>query len=425
MAAVLAILVLGIGSGLVAHQIADTSALQDAREGAQAIADNLAAPLVTDAFRDGSPDAIGDLRRLMENRMRDGSIAHVSIYSVDGTVLWSDIDSMIEQQVDFDPDQLEVLDSGQAYAEFSDLSGMPNVVERDAAADYIEAFAPTTGADGEPLLFETYLSTDPIADRRTEVWTYTLIVALVALVVFAAVILPTSLALAGRVRDNRAERSRMARHARQAGDTERRRIAQVLHDGVVQDLSGVGYVLPDLAHRVAVGTSRPGDAETLRRLGDVIAGDVVSLREMMAEIYPPDLLASGLEAALGDVVAETPTGAEVVTRIDPDLDLGPGAARMIHVVVREGIRNVARHAAATTVLIEVRRDHDQVHVVVADDGAGVRLGDSEAFPTVDGHFGLRLIADLVGAAGGTLRMVPNEPRGARLEVSFPHELAPA
>ena len=64
-----------------------------------------------------------------------------------------------------------------------------------------------------------------------------------ALILLALIQLPLAWQLARRVRRTQDEREKLLRHAIEASDVERRRIARDLHDGVVQDLAAVSYSL--------------------------------------------------------------------------------------------------------------------------------------------------------------------------------------
>jgi signal transduction histidine kinase len=105
--------------------------------------------------------------------------------------------------------------------------------------------------------------------------------------------------------------------------------------------------------------------------------------------------------------------------IDPELRLGEGAARLAYRIVREGLRNVVKHAEAGSALVEIRREEGWVHVLVADDGRGVEgnVEDGE-LPESEGHLGLRLLRDSVRDAHGHLELAPNRPQGTRLRARF-------
>ena len=220
----------------------------------------------------------------------------------------------------------------------------------------------------------------------------------------------------------------MTKHALLSSEFERRRIAQDLHDGVIQDLAGAGLVLPLVADRVKESRSSPQDGDLLTRLHALVTLNVQRLRSLMAEVYPPDLTGAGLRPAIENLVLETADRVDTEVHVDPDLRLGEGAARLAYRIVREGLRNVVKHADANSALVEIRRDDGWVHVLVADDGRGVAGtaddgqdaddGKGGKLPESEGHLGLRLLRDSVRDAGGHLELAPNMPRGTRLRASF-------
>jgi len=82
------------------------------------------------------------------------------------------------------------------------------------------------------------------------------------------------------------------------------------------------------------------------------------------------------------------------------------------------VRNVAAHAGANRLDIELVMDGDCVRLVVADDGRGFsedELDDRRR----QGHVGLRLLTGLVTDAGGTLDVDSAPGRGTRLQLELP------
>ena len=89
-----------------------------------------------------------------------------------------------------------------------------------------------------------------------------------------------------------------------AGEAERRRIASDLHDGVVQELTGVSLGL------AAIGRAEEVSRTQVLEASSAIRNSIKSLRSLLVEIYPPNLHEEGLESALTDLVAPL----EVATR---------------------------------------------------------------------------------------------------------------
>jgi signal transduction histidine kinase len=406
--AMVTLAVLVVVSILIARGVARDATLDEASYRTTTIADSLAAPLVTPEFRRHDPRAVHDMARLMENRMSDPTIRHIKIWSDDGTVLWADESSLIGRRFVLEPDQVEALHSPEAVSEYSDLSDPENVGERADSGPTLETYVGVRGADGSRILFETYMSPEGAAARQEAIVRATVLVGLAALVVFGVAVLPLSLRLARGVERAYRERGRMTQHALLSSELERRRIAQDLHDGVIQDLAGAGLVLPLVADRVKHSTAPPQDGDLLCRLHDLIALNVQRLRSLMVEVYPPDLTGAGLLPAIENLVLETAEQVDTEVHVDPELRLPEGAARLAYRIVREGLRNVVKHAAARTALVEIRREDGWVHVLVADDGNGLDPADQQRaddeLPASEGHLGLRLLRDSVHDAHGSLEL---------------------
>ena len=186
---------------------------------------------------------------------------------------------------------------------------------------------------------------------------------------------------------------------------ERERIGRDLHDTVIQRLFAAGLELQALAARYG-----DSDRQLSASLGATVDGLDATISQIRATIFalqPPDLSDDGtpvVEAArvyklVSDVVEES---ARVLGFI-PDL-LMPGdperpvprdiAAHML-AVVREALTNVARHAGASSVVVEVEIGEEFV-VRVSDDGTGL--------PAVmeSGGNGLRNMRERARAVGGQL-----------------------
>jgi signal transduction histidine kinase len=192
---------------------------------------------------------------------------------------------------------------------------------------------------------------------------------------------------------------------------ERRRIAGELHDGVVQNLAGVSYSLAAAAERDAGNGSR----STLERAAAATRESVRELRGLLVEIYPASLHRSGLGAALDDAASALKRrGVEVEIDVAADLELGEEAEALMFRVAQEALRNVAGHAHASRVEVRVARVGDTVSLEVADDGRGF---DASA-ERPEGHFGLRLVEDLVSEAGAAFSVESRPGAGTRVRVEL-------
>jgi signal transduction histidine kinase len=184
-----------------------------------------------------------------------------------------------------------------------------------------------------------------------------------------------------------------------AVDAERRRIERDLHDGVQQRLVALGMLI-GRARRA--GPERL--AELLRQAHEEAADALVELREVSWRVFPVALDAGGLPAALETVADRSP----VRVRLDVDLDDRPVSSveTVAYFVVCEAVTNAVKHAGAAAIEVAVRRQGDDLHVRVTDDGPG------GANPAGDGLVGL---ARRVSALDG--RFTVDSPAGGPTTVA--------
>src|SRR3954454_21787051 len=417
---VLALVILAAGTVYVGSRIAEDQALSEARNVAKLLAQRVAAPLVTDAYRQGDPRARRRLESAMRERIRDGSIVHIKLWDPDGKVLWSDED-IIGKKYPIDEEDQKLFGTTDATAEVSDLSKKENAKEQ-ASGELLEVYAGARDESGRPIMFEAYLPLDTLHRQEVAIITGVLPVGIGGLLLFAIVVLPMAIRLSRRVERHEAERSKMMRHALVASELERRRIAQELHDGVIQDLAGITFALPTVIASLPDDEDGNEARETVDSVTDLVQKDATALRSMLVELYPPDLGCKMFALAVPHSArTASDQGVAVKVDVDPDLVVPLDVATLAYRVIREGLRNVVKHARATAAEVRMRVESGRLDVIVADDGEGV-----DPDTTAErGHLGLQLLRDTVSDLGGTLRLGANEPRGAVLNVSIPMDLIPA
>lgn len=191
-------------------------------------------------------------------------------------------------------------------------------------------------------------------------------------------------------------------------EDERARLARELHDGPLQDLVGLNMPLGLL---LADDTSPA--AETLRALRAQVRDLLTELRQVCAELRPPMLDTIGLSAALR-VLAEDWSAQN---HIPIQLDLAPDAALRAlpsHVAVnlyriaQKALTNIARHAHAHNVALQLTFDDARLVLTIRDDGCGFIVPATLNEFSARGHFGLVGLRERVELIGGAL-MVESMP----------------
>jgi two-component system, NarL family, sensor histidine kinase UhpB len=208
-----------------------------------------------------------------------------------------------------------------------------------------------------------------------------------------------------------AERAASSGQALAAQEAERRRVAQELHDEVGQSLTAVLLGLRRVADRVP-----PDLREELAVAQEAARSCLDEIREVARRLRPGVLDDLGLTSALAALVTDHGrlTGAAVSRRFDSALpDLGAQAELVLYRVAQEALTNVARHAAAGRVEVDLRQTlaGDAVLLEVVDDGRGTR-GSREGA----GIRGMRERALLIWA---TLTVEPHQDGGTRLRLFVP------
>jgi signal transduction histidine kinase len=199
----------------------------------------------------------------------------------------------------------------------------------------------------------------------------------------------------------------------QAREEEARRIAHALHDEASQLLASVHIALDNLIQQV------PERAGTLQEVHALLDRVEAQLRRLSRELRPTILDDLGLAPALewlAQGLTER-TGLPIAV-VAPFERLPPEVETAAYRIVQEALTNVVRHARASKVQVEVRRDDSTVRAVIRDDGQGF---DVAATLARRGDRGLGLIGmrERVESLGGTLSIESRPGRGSEVSFTIP------
>jgi signal transduction histidine kinase len=224
---------------------------------------------------------------------------------------------------------------------------------------------------------------------------------------------------------DRLEKERLSEKALGAHEAERRRIARDLHDGVVQNLAGMAFALSAEASHLKTGSAdENGNREMLELLetsATATRGAMKDLRTLIIELAPPTLRREGLQAALIEVLREVKRkGTNYELDLQPTLRLREDRAALIFRVAHEILRNVAAHARAKNVNVQLTTEAGSAILRVQDDGRGFSQADVER-RRAEGHLGTVTIEELTEEVGGTLTIDSEPGRGTLVVLTLPIE----
>ena len=233
---------------------------------------------------------------------------------------------------------------------------------------------------------------------------------LVEAVAAAARLAASNAHLQAEVRAQVSELQESRRRLVRAGDEERRRLEQRLHQGAERRLVALGHVL----ERVSGNTSRSRTAEIERARGQ-LARTLADLHDLAGGLHPRALNEQGLAAALASLARRSPVPVELAV---PAERLPAEVGDAAYFICSEALANVAKYASASRVVVRVTADDHAALVEIVDDGVG---GADPAQGS-----GLRGLADRVEALGGALRLESPPDGGTRLAAELPlHGEAPS
>ena len=103
----------------------------------------------------------------------------------------------------------------------------------------------------------------------------------------------------------------------------------------------------------------------------------------------------------------------------PGTELPPATEALLFRVAQEAVRNVRAHADARRLDVSVTTGDGRVTLEVADDGRGFTPAEAPAANAPEGHFGLRLLADLARDSGADFELVSAPGAGTRVRLEAP------
>ncbi len=220
------------------------------------------------------------------------------------------------------------------------------------------------------------------------------------------------------VEDITAQKQRRTEAA--AIDTDRRRIAHEIHDGVAQSLAGLRFKSGIWAHRA--DAAPPGMAAALDELLAVLKTAIEDLRRAIFALRPVDLETVGFVPSLTNWVSNFGDQSQLAARLElsglPE-DLPTEYELPLFRIIQEGLHNVGQHAQATSVLVRLAVDgRGGVRLSLRDNGRGF---DPQQPGPADrhSHFGLRQMRERIVDRGGTLDIRSTLGQGTELLITLP------
>lgn len=196
--------------------------------------------------------------------------------------------------------------------------------------------------------------------------------------------------------------------------TERERLARLLHDNLQQLLVGVRFQLVALRSRVADEPSRAA----VDKMTDLVRQALATTKSLAVDLSPAILYEAGLDAALPGLVRQMRVQHDLTvetvvnTTVPADED---GVAVLLFAAVRELLLNVVKHAHVDSARVQVDQVGDnQVRITVSDLGSGFSPDTLQASGSTVSGLGLFGLKQRLEYVGGQCEIDSAPGRGTRV-----------
>ena len=208
----------------------------------------------------------------------------------------------------------------------------------------------------------------------------------------------------------------LAQRINLARETERAHLAREVHDVLGGMLSSAKLDVSRIVRR----TAAPGHEELHGIAVDLVAllqETIDSARSISEQLRPASLDLHGLPEALRQAAERF--GARHDLAVDVQVDAGTqaprgGAAVQVYRIAQEALTNVAKHARASRVALQVRSDGAAFELRISDDGCG--LDDAPRRP---GAIGLFSMSERAREIGGELSVTQRPEGGTEVLLRIP------
>lgn len=359
---------------------------------------------------DGDADAIARFDTTVREHLVRSTTAGLALWTPDGRIVYA-----LDQRFN---GQLRTLPTGGRQAlDTQQVVAGTAVHDNDEEAGWapssaIEVYAPFVNETGQELVWEVGLRRDTINEQANR-----LVFIIALLTALGAGVLLTVQGLLARNLVHRHDRERayrrwLTQRVSEVATVERRQIAADLHDGVVQDLTGIALDLEIPDHKAL---DAPLGGEERSSLARRIRAAVTVLRGQAAELHPSASAHIDEVTTLSDMLRRVPPTIRTSLDAQKGAVVSPSYRWLVFRVAQESLRNAVAHSRASRIDIALRRSDSGTVVTITDDGVGF---SPETDPVQPGHMGLSLVSDMAAAAGANLsiRSAPGKGTTIRLEV---------
>jgi len=218
---------------------------------------------------------------------------------------------------------------------------------------------------------------------------------------------------AGVIRDI-SEQQHLQKEILEIPVNEQRRIGQELHDGLGQQLTGLGLLATSLLNKA----SKP-EHELASKLASGLQDAISQVRALSHGLMPVDIDTEGfmnsLEKLIGEIRLQTNLDIQL-TIMDRVHIANNTTAMHLYRIVQEALNNAIKHAEASQINVGLGVEGTRGCFLISDDGMGLQTSPRES-----SGLGLRIMKHRCGLIDAELEIESSPEDGTRIKCYFPIE----
>lgn len=196
---------------------------------------------------------------------------------------------------------------------------------------------------------------------------------------------------------------------------ERQRLARELHDGVSQSL-GSATLIADVLPRIWQQNPNKGE-RALEQLRELTGNALAEMRMLLMELRPDALVEASLDDLLGKLcqAMSSRLGVPIALSISGSVaDVPVNVKLALYRVAQEALNNVVKHALASEVSVQLRREGNLMRLHIVDNGRGFDPADVPS-----DHFGLSIMQERIAGISGTIALDSEIGKGTSITAACP------
>lgn len=210
------------------------------------------------------------------------------------------------------------------------------------------------------------------------------------------------------------EQQQLQREVLEIPVNEQRRIGQELHDGLGQQLTGLGLLATSLLNKA----SKP-EHELAAKLASGLQEAISQVRALSRGLMPVDVDAEGLKNSIENLVNEirSHSNVSILLTINDRVRISNNSSALhLYRIVQEALNNAIKHARATRIQVSVGIEGTRGCLVISDNGTGLQQS-----PDKSSGLGLRIMQHRCGLIDAEFKIESRHAEGTEIRCYFPIE----